>query len=120
MTLTVDRADDPATGSAPPAHPLEPLTAAEIAAASALLTSDARFPEGTRFIFVELAEPAKDVVVGWTPGTPWDRQAAAVLRNPRLRATYEATVSLSTGTVVASDGRRDATTRVSSSATQPL
>jgi primary-amine oxidase len=101
MTLTVDRADDPATGSAPPAHPLEPLTAAEISAASALLTADTRFPEGTRFVFVELAEPAKDVVVGWTPGTPWDRQAAAVLRNPRLRATYEATVSLSTGTVVA-------------------
>src|SRR3712207_9462473 len=35
-----------------------------------------------------------------TPGASWDRQARAVLRNPRERATYEAVVSLSTGSLL--------------------
>ena len=84
-----------------PGHPLEPLAPEELSAASALLRADDRFPSDARFVFLELAEPPKDVVATWTPGTGWDRRAAAVLRSPGLRATFEATVSLSGGEVVA-------------------
>ncbi|CCH89603.1 Primary amine oxidase [Modestobacter italicus] len=83
-----------------PGHPLEPLAPEELSAASALLRADDRFPADARFVFLELAEPPKDVVATWTPGTGWDRRAAAVLRSPGLRATFEATVSLSGGEVV--------------------
>jgi primary-amine oxidase len=100
MTLIVGTAKDMDTTAVLPGHPLEPLTPEEFSAAAALLRADDRFPEGTRFVFIELAEPPKDVVLGWTPDTPWDRQAAAVLRAPAQRATYEAVVSLSSGTVV--------------------
>ncbi|MCW2537258.1 MAG: Primary amine oxidase, partial [Modestobacter sp.] len=100
MTLIEGTAQDLTTTAALPGHPLEPLTPEELSAAAALLRTDDRFPGGTRFVFVELAEPPKDVVLGWTPGAGWDRQAAAVLRNPVLGATYEAVVSLSTGAVV--------------------
>ena len=80
------------------AHPLEPLLPEEITAASALLRPE--LPEGTRFVFVEVCEPPKAEVLAWTPGTAWDRQAAVLLRNPVRRETYEATVSLTRGTVV--------------------
>ena len=98
MTLIAGR--DAATTTLP-GHPLEPLAPEELSAASALLRADDRFPPDARFVFLELAEPPKDVVATWTAGTAWDRQAAAVLRSPGLRATYEATVSLSSGEVLA-------------------
>ena len=97
MTLIAGR--DAATTTLP-GHPLEPLAPEELSAASALLRADDRFPSDARFVFHELAEPPKDVVRSWTPGSAWDRQAAAVLRSPQQRATYEAVVSLSTGRVV--------------------
>ena len=100
MTLTVDSPPSPSAGSALPGHPLEPLSPAETSAAAALVRADPRFADGTRFVFLELAEPAKDVVRGWTPGTPWDRRAGAVLRSPRTRQTVETVVSLSAGAVV--------------------
>ncbi|WP_375490731.1 primary-amine oxidase [uncultured Jatrophihabitans sp.] len=99
MTLT-DAHRDVAEELHLPAHPLEPLAPQEITAASAIIRADARFAEGTRFVFLALDEPAKDVVRGFASGTGWDRRVAAVLRNPALRATYEATVSLTDGTVV--------------------
>ncbi|OHV32803.1 MULTISPECIES: primary-amine oxidase [Pseudofrankia] len=93
MTTTAD-----AIGTAP--HPLEPLSGDEVRAATAILTTSDLFVEGSRFAYVELAEPPKAQVVAWTAGTPWDRQAAMVLRNPKTRTTYEAVVSLTRGHVV--------------------
>ncbi len=98
MTLTADRATE-IEGGPGPAHPLEPLSEREVSATSALIKADPRVPDTVRFVFVELAEPAKDVVRGGQPGVTWDRQAAAVLRDPAGRATYEATVSLTRGEV---------------------
>ena len=98
MTMTADQTAT--AGLRLPAHPLEPLSAAEIAAASALLRADERFAEGTRFVFLILEEPEKQVVRGFTAGGAWDRRVGAVLRNPARRATYEATVSLTDGAVV--------------------
>lgn len=98
MTLVEDRSQDLEVTPGP-AHPLEPLSPREVSAASALIRADDRVPDTVRFVFVELAEPSKDVVRSWTPGATWDRQASAVLRDPAGKATYEATVSLSQRTV---------------------
>ncbi len=100
MTLTSDRPQRDGTWHALPAHPLEPLTPDEISLAASLIKTDERFPDGTRFVFLELVEPPKDLMSSWQPGAAWDRQVAAVLRNPRLRATYEAVASLSNSTVL--------------------
>lgn len=81
-------------------HPLEPLSAAEISAASKIVLASTRCTATTRFVFVELAEPPKSVVTGWRPGTNWDRRAAIVLRDSGARATYEVLVSLSAGEVL--------------------
>ncbi|WP_045876291.1 primary-amine oxidase [Pseudofrankia sp. DC12] len=81
-------------------HPLEPLDADEVAAAAAILTASEVFVEGSRFVYVELAEPPKADVVAWVPAAPWDRQVAILLRNPKTRSTYEAVVSLTRGLVV--------------------
>src|SRR5664279_5361489 len=63
-----------------PAHPLEPLGPDEIAATAAVLAGSGVLPEGSRYVFVELHEPAKDVLAAWTPGAAWDRETAVVLR----------------------------------------
>src|ERR1700716_4242962 len=57
-------------------------------------------PSTTRFVFIELAEPPKDLVTSWRPGIPWDRQAAALLRDHTAKATYEAIVSLTRTEIV--------------------
>ncbi len=98
MTLTAP--GTARTALEPALHPLEPLSAEEISAASAVLRADERFPDGTRFVFVELAEPPKQELFAWAPGSSWDRRAAVLLRSPARRETYEAVVSLSTSTVV--------------------
>ena len=96
MTSTLD----PRTAAEHALHPLEPLSPDEMSAASALLKASDVFVPGSRFAYVELAEPPKAEVVAWTTDTPWDRQAAILLRNPRTRTTYEAVVSLTRACVV--------------------
>lgn len=71
MTLVEGTREDTAVAG-PVRHPLEPLAPGELSAAAAVLRADPRFPEGTRFVYLELAEPPKDVVLGWTPGVAWD------------------------------------------------
>lgn len=84
-----------ATSSTTSTHPLEPLSADEITAAAALLTSDRELGPEARFVFVMLHEPPKDAVRAWTPDGEVPREAFVVLRDRDARATYEAIVSLS-------------------------
>lgn len=74
-------------------HPLEPLTADEIAATSTLLRELKGLGPTARFVFVTLHEPSKAAVMGWT-GEPLPREAHVVLYERTERATYEAVVSL--------------------------
>ena len=65
---------------APPvvsSHPLEPLTAAEVAAAVRLLKDAGKVTPTTRFVSVSLKEPPKDVVHGF------DGRRAAAARGVR-------------------------------------
>lgn len=76
-------------------HPLEPLTAEEIAGAAEIVRRERGLDAAeARFVFIQLREPAKDVVREWEPGAPVAREARIVLRNLTTRRTAEALVSL--------------------------
>ena len=59
-----------ATARASATHPLDPLTADEIAQASAILKSQRQLGQRVRFETVVLREPDKDVVLMFQPGRP--------------------------------------------------
>ena len=87
------------SGTSPsPAHPLDALSAEEIAAAVGLVLADPRFdPERTRFAYVGLAEPSKESVAAHVPGDPVDRAVQlALLTGPEARVV-EVVASVSKG-----------------------
>ena len=76
-------------------HPLEPLTADEVAQAARVLKADRGLGPTARFVFIALREPPKDVVRAFSPdGPPPPREAHIVLYEKGERTTYEAVVSL--------------------------
>ncbi len=81
-------------------HPLDPLTADEIAEASAILKSQRDLGPRTRFETVVLREPDKKVVLAHRPGDPIRREAFLVVLDNDVPATYEAVVSLDDRSVV--------------------
>lgn len=84
-------APTPQVSRSPAAHPLEPLTAEEVAAASAILKRDRGLNQTTRFVTIELHEPPKRAVLD---GPHPDREAFVVLRDREKLSTIEAIVSL--------------------------
>jgi primary-amine oxidase len=78
-------------------HPLEPLSAEEVSAASAILKADKGLGATARFVFVTLHEPPKAAVQA---GESVPREAFIVLYERSERATYEAVVSLTDRNVV--------------------
>jgi primary-amine oxidase len=81
-------------------HPLEPLSAEEIAATSAILTRERSLSPAVRFTSIELHEPAKQTVLGVTEGqSVEEREAFVVLRDRHNRTTIEAIISLTHGRV---------------------
>ncbi|MEV0637468.1 primary-amine oxidase [Streptomyces sp. NPDC050619] len=91
------------TGPEGPAHPLEPLTASEIAAAAELLREARGLTPAARFVFVTLHEPPKAQVLAWRPGSgepPLPRAAFVLLYDRGERRTYEAVLSLTTREVL--------------------
>jgi primary-amine oxidase len=99
MTSTHNRS----TISAPlthPLHPLEPLTADEIATAVAIVRSQKNVGATFRFPCVTLNEPPKAVILNFQPGDAIDRQAFLILLDNETGKTYEAIVSLTQNEVV--------------------
>jgi primary-amine oxidase len=91
--------EDPAVTTA--AHPLEPLTGDEIAAASTLLRKGKDLGTSARFVFVTLKEPTKSELLAWSPDSaPLPREAHLVVYERGERTTYEAVVSLTDQSVV--------------------
>jgi primary-amine oxidase len=74
------------------AHPLDPLSSKEIAAAVAVLRNAGDIDAATRFALIDLDEPRKADVLAWKPGQPFARKAFVVAR--RDRTVYEAVVDL--------------------------
>jgi len=56
-------------------HPLDPLGADELATIAAVLKKSGRFSAGTNFAWVELQEPAKELVAAFRSGTDFPRRA---------------------------------------------
>ncbi len=94
----------PATeGSAAPTHPLDPLSAAEMAQAVQLLREARKLGETYRFVSCVLEEPAKAVVREHQPGRPFPRRAFLVLLDNATETGYEAVVDLAGKSVVRFD-----------------
>ncbi|MGI9334554.1 MAG: primary-amine oxidase [Gammaproteobacteria bacterium] len=75
-------------------HPLDPLSAAEIGAASALLRQQEQLGERVHFVTIRLHEPDKAIVADYGPGQPFEREAFMCLLDKATGTTYEAVVSL--------------------------
>src|SRR5580704_8093092 len=77
------------------AHPLEPLSAAEIEAAAKSITAAAGLRPSARFVYISLYEPAKADVVAFEAGGPApERLVKVVIRERAERATYEGIVAV--------------------------
>lgn len=80
-------------------HPLEPLSADEVAAAVAIVRAERNVGEHYRFACVRLHEPPKALVLSYQPGDPIERNAFLILLDNVTGHTYEAIVSLTQSTV---------------------
>ena len=99
--LALSFAIAPALAQAPQVrHPLDPLTAEEIQTAARVLRENAQFPAGALFSTIVLKEPAKQEVLAYAPGTPFDRQAFSVVLDRKGNRTYEAVVDVKAGRVL--------------------
>jgi len=78
-------------------HPLDPLTADEVAATSGILFRDKGLSKSVRFMNVELREPAP---LRSDPTAVVDRETFVVLRDRAAGTTIEAVVSLTRDAVV--------------------
>ncbi|HEY3702901.1 MAG TPA: primary-amine oxidase [Acidimicrobiales bacterium] len=85
---------------APAAHPLDPLSGAEISAACAIVAEGRELGEDVRFPWVTLHEPPKDVVAGHRPGDHVDRQAEVAVCERISGSVHEAVVSITRSTVL--------------------
>jgi primary-amine oxidase len=82
------------------AHPLDPLTGAEIERAWEIVRTQQALGPRVRVIFVMLHEPDKKAVLAHRPGDAVERAAFVVLADGASGKTWEAVVSLSQGRVV--------------------
>jgi len=80
-------------------HPLAPLTAEEISAATAIVRGDERFTDTWRFAYVGLEEPPKAVVRGFSAGDPVDRLVRMVVVTGPVAHVIEIVVSVTTGAI---------------------
>ncbi len=80
-------------------HPLDPLTVRELETAVALIQGQGRLSDRARFAVVELAEPDKQEVLGYTSGDPIQRRVEAVVIDKKVKETYRIVVSLDTNSI---------------------
>jgi primary-amine oxidase len=90
----------PTPGTQEPAHPLDPLSGGEIAAAVAALREAKALDDRVRFVMVALDEPDKAAIRAFEDGGELDRHAQVVLVSPSEGASYEGVVRLADGEVV--------------------
>jgi primary-amine oxidase len=76
------------------AHPLDPLTAAEIATAAQVIRAHAGIPKEVFFVTVALQELAKADVREFKPGAAFRREAFVVLFDRAANRTIETVVDL--------------------------
>jgi primary-amine oxidase len=89
-------------------HPLDPLTEAEVTAATAAWRSDPRVPDDVIVHVGHLYEPPKAELLAVIPGDRVDRRVRYLLRSPSTGVGYDVVASATTGSVVAFDEIPDA------------
>jgi primary-amine oxidase len=111
VTRDTTRALEPLQRAGEQTHPLDPLSAEEVARAAAALRGCASFAAltpGSRFISIALREPEKQALLEWEAGGAAPlREAEAVLLDRRAQVTVEAVVELGSGEVTAWTTRGD-------------
>ena len=80
-------------------HPLDPLTADEIARTVAVLRERRGLGDEARFVDIALREPEKDELARYTDGAATPREAAVVVLDRAAQTTHEAVVSLDDGAI---------------------
>ncbi len=75
-------------------HPLDPLTVEEFRKTTTILRRDRGLDARWRFASIELKEPSKSTVGGFSPGDPISREARVVCWNREDGQAYKAVVSL--------------------------
>lgn len=80
-------------------HPLEPLSGPEVARAVAILQASGKVHAKCRYATIMLNEPLKETVLDFKAGASLEREAFAIILDNADGATYEAVVSLSSGTL---------------------
>ncbi len=80
-------------------HPLDPLSARELADAVRALRTAGRLGSSARLTCLRLAEPPKAEVLTWKPGDPVVRRAFAAIYDYASNTSTETTVELKSGVV---------------------
>jgi len=82
------------------AHPLDPLSSAEILSACELLKAIKGLGAELRFAMVHLHEPPKAEVLAYKAGDPIERSAFLMVFDAKTGETHEAVINLTHGTLV--------------------
>src|SRR5262245_21250713 len=84
----------------PTAHPLDPLTAAEIRSATAIVKAQAQLSANVLFPVIALHEPPKDDILAFKPGASFRRGAFVVVIDRTARRAFEIVVDLRNKAIV--------------------
>ena len=76
-------------------HPLDPLAAEELVVIRDVLASSGRFSPETKFAWIELEEPAKELVERFEPGQAFPRRARLAALDFGRRRSFAVTIDLS-------------------------
>jgi primary-amine oxidase len=94
MTAQSEAAPQSARSVGQHAHPLDPLSASEIAQTTAILRRDRGVGPRWRIASIELLEPPKELSRSYVPGQPIQRSAIAVAWDRETNLAVKAVVSL--------------------------
>ncbi|MGA9873432.1 MAG: primary-amine oxidase, partial [Rhodococcus sp. (in: high G+C Gram-positive bacteria)] len=90
----------PSTRHIPASHPLDPLTADEIARAREVLVAAGLLGESVRVPMLLPHEPSKEELTAWRPGDPVDRRIEVTLMDATTGGVVEVIVSVSREEVI--------------------
>ncbi|UUZ79614.1 hypothetical protein LJK88_31485 [Paenibacillus sp. P26] len=92
--MSIDAPQLPPQAEAASLHPLEPLSAEEIAEAVTIVREEKELQPCMRFVSVALNEPPKSFVLSFEPGMPFSREAFMILLDNSDGGCYESVVSI--------------------------
>jgi primary-amine oxidase len=81
-------------------HPLDPLSADEIARAAQILKAAEKFPKEAVFSTIVLNEPPKEEVLSFKPGNAFRREAFAIIVDRLGNRTFEVLVDLRSSRII--------------------